>query len=42
MTTATSPCAGASATTATTKTAAAAHDCCTELECFEKPRFFCG
>ena len=40
MTTATSPCAGAAAPA--TKTAPAAHDCCTELECFEKPRFFCG
>src|SRR3954468_13170530 len=40
MTTATSPCAGT--TTASTAKPAAAHACCNELECFEKPRFFCG
>jgi len=40
MTTATSPCAGT--TTPSAAKSAAAHDCCTALECFEKPRFFCG
>ena len=39
MTTAIAPCAG---TGTTTTKPAAAHACCTELECFEKPRFFCG